>query len=322
MHNDKDLLSIINNCLEKLSFDKQPENLYNPIKYSIDVGGKRIRPILCLMATELFGTDYNKAINSAIGIEIFHNFTLLHDDIMDNADVRRGKPTVHLNWNENIALLSGDAMSVIAYKFMSNAENLKEVLDIFSDTALKICEGQQFDMDYEKTEFVTVEDYLKMIELKTAVLIACSLKIGAITANASSNNRERIYEFGKNLGMAFQLQDDYLDTYGDLEKFGKPIGGDIVANKKTFLLIKALELAKGDLLNSLKSWLKKDDFNKADKISAVRSIFNKLSIDNISKELINYYFSLAEKSLDLVNISSERKKILETYYKSMIHRVF
>ncbi|MDD3859021.1 MAG: polyprenyl synthetase family protein [Bacteroidales bacterium] len=322
MHNDKEFLVIINNSLDKISLDKQPENLYAPIEYSIEVGGKRIRPILCLMAAELFGAKYQEALNAALGIEIFHNFTLLHDDIMDKSNMRRGKPSVHCQWNENIALLSGDAMSVIAYKYISESKNLKEILNVFSDTALKICEGQQYDMDFEKTDNVSVEQYLKMIELKTAVLIAGSLVIGAVTANASKEDQDKIYEFGKNLGLAFQLQDDYLDTYGDIEKFGKPIGGDIVANKKTFLLIKALELANDELINSLSYWLKLEKFNKEEKISAIRDIYNKLGIADISKNLINHYFSKAEKSLNSVNVSADRKKVLEDFYKSMIYRVF
>ncbi|HOZ29628.1 MAG TPA: polyprenyl synthetase family protein [Bacteroidales bacterium] len=321
MHNDKELFSIINNSLEKISLEEKPENLYAPIKYSIEVGGKRIRPILCLMAAEMFDANYNIAINPAIGIEIFHNFTLLHDDIMDKADMRRGKPTIHYRWNENIALLSGDAMSVIAYKFITESNNLKKVLDVFSETALQICEGQQFDMDFEKTENVLVEDYLKMIKLKTAVLIACSLKIGAITANAPENESIKLYEFGKNLGMAFQLQDDYLDTYGDIEQFGKPIGGDIVANKKTFLLIKSLELANSEQLKSLRYWLKLESFDKAEKISAIRAIFDNLKIADISKKLIDYYFSLAEESLMSINLSEEKKKLLTNFYKSMRYRV-
>lgn len=322
MHNDKEFFKIINSALNKISLEKQPENLYNPIKYSIEVGGKRIRPILCLMATELFGGNYKEALNSAIGLEIFHNFTLLHDDIMDKADMRRGKPSVHCQWNENIALLSGDAMSIIAYQYMTESNNLKEILHVFSDTALKICEGQQYDMDFEKTDNVSENDYLKMIELKTSVLIAASLKIGAITANASLHNQKYIYEFGKNLGIAFQLQDDYLDTYGDVQQFGKTIGGDIVANKKTFLLIKALELATKEQLSTLKYWLNIETFDKSEKILAIRSIYDKLAIADISKDIINQYFSLSEQALYSINVPVERKKVMEDFYKSMKCRVF
>jgi geranylgeranyl diphosphate synthase type II len=322
MHNDKEFQLIINKALEKLSLDNQPDNLYAPIKYTIEVGGKRIRPILCLMATELFEANYQEALNAAIGIEIFHNFTLLHDDIMDKADMRRGKPSVHCQWNDNIALLSGDAMSVIAYKYIAESKNLKEILYVFSDTALKICEGQQYDMDFEQKDNVSVEQYLKMIELKTAVLIAGSLIIGAITANASKEDQNNIYEFGINLGMAFQLQDDYLDTYGDLEKFGKPIGGDIVANKKTFLLIKAKELANDEMANSLDFWLKLEKFNKEEKISAIRNIYDNLAIADISKNLINHYFLKAERALDSINVLADRKNVLEKFYKSLRYRVF
>jgi geranylgeranyl diphosphate synthase type II len=322
MHSDKELIDIVNSGLEKLEFGKEPNRLYDPVYYSLGVGGKRIRPVLCLMSNELFGGDYNDSLNAAFGIEIFHNFTLLHDDMMDKALVRRGQPVVHIKWNDNIALLSGDAMSVIAYKYISESKNLKETLDVFSDTALKICEGQQYDMDFETSLSVSTDDYLKMINLKTAVLLAAALKIGAISANASDEDKENIYEFGRNLGMAFQLQDDFLDSFGDVIKFGKNIGGDIVANKKTYLLIKALELATSDLKSELVEWLDKTEFNPKEKIEAITSIFNKLNIAKHSEDLMESYFKTSADYFEKINLPAERKQYLLSFTNSLKYRVY
>lgn len=322
MHNDKEFLEIVNSGLDKLNFGKEPHRLYDPVYYSLSVGGKRIRPVLCLMAAELFGGDYKEALNAAYGVEIFHNFTLLHDDMMDKAEVRRGKPVVHLKWNENIALLSGDAMSVIAYKYISESRNLKETLDVFSDTALKICEGQQYDMDFEDSQDVSVDDYLKMINLKTAVLLAASLKIGAISADASDSDKNNLYEFGRNLGMAFQLQDDFLDTFGDVKKFGKKIGGDIVANKKTYLLIKAIEIATGELKEELINWINQKEFDPLEKIEAVRSIYNKLNIARYSEDLIELYFHEAARYFGAVSIPDVKKQFLTSFTDSLKYRVY
>lgn len=322
MHNDKEFLEIVNSGFDKLNYGKEPHRLYDPVYYSLSVGGKRIRPVLCLMAAELFGGDYKEALNAAYGVEIFHNFTLLHDDMMDKAEVRRGKPVVHLKWNENIALLSGDAMSVIAYKYISESKNLKETLDVFSDTALKICEGQQYDMDFEDNQDVSVDDYLKMINLKTAVLLAASLKIGAISADASDSDKNNIYEFGRNLGMAFQLQDDFLDTFGDVEKFGKKIGGDIIANKKTYLLIKAIEIATGELKEELINWINLKEFDPQEKIDAVKSIYNKLNIAKYSEDLIESYFNEAAKCFGAISIPDSKKQFLTSFTDSLKYRVY
>lgn len=322
MHSDKELLGIINSHMADLNFGKIPQNLYDPVYYSLSAGGKRIRPVLCLMAAELFGAKIENILDTACGIEIFHNFTLLHDDMMDNATVRRGNPTVHIKWTDNIALLSGDAMSVIAYKYISKAQNLKETLDVFSDTALKICEGQQYDMDFESRNDVSVDEYLKMINLKTAVLLAASLKIGAIEANATESDKENIYEFGRNLGMAFQLQDDYLDTYGNVEKFGKNIGGDIVSNKKTYLLIRALELALDNDKEELNLWLKKKEFNNGEKIAAVRKIYDKLEICKQSQTLMDFYFNKAEEFFNKLSISNDEKIALKEFTDSLRERNF
>ncbi len=321
MNDNKILLEKFNKDLQNLDFGKSPVRLYDPIYYSLSVGGKRVRPILCLMSTELFGGKYEDSINAAFGIEIFHNFTLLHDDMMDKSLVRRGKPVVHVKWNENIALLSGDAMSVIAYKYICKSNNnLEDILDVFSDTALKICEGQQYDMDFESEANVTEKEYLKMIKLKTAVLLAASLKIGAIAANASKEDCEKIYNFGENLGMAFQIQDDLLDVYGNPEIFGKKIGGDIIANKKTYLLIKALELANEDQKEKLDYWLNKEEFNSEEKIEAVKSIYNEIGIGNLTEQLMNLYFNEAFKIFELLDIDSSRKDILRQFTQSMKKR--
>ena len=323
MSDNKNLLNRFNKDFQKLNFGKIPESLYDPIYYSLNVGGKRIRPLLCLMATELFDGDYYDAINAAFGIEIFHNFTLLHDDMMDKAEMRRGKPVVHVKWTENIALLSGDAMSVIAYKYICKSpRNLKKIIDVFSDTALKICEGQQYDMEFETTISVSEKQYLKMINLKTAVLLAASLKIGAIAANAKSSECKKIYDFGEDLGMAFQLQDDLLDVYGNQDVFGKRIGGDIVANKKTYLLIKALAIANHNQRKGLNAWLSKTDFNPIEKINAVKSIYNEIGIKQHSQKLMNYYFNRAFMNFDSINVDSIKKRFLIDYAKSMMQRNF
>lgn len=323
MHTHSELFKIFNDGLEKLDFGKSPNRLYDPIYYSINVGGKRIRPILCLLAAEMFEEKYTSAMDSALGIEIFHNFTLLHDDMMDNADLRRGKPVVHVKWNENIALLSGDAMSVIAYKYVSETKtNLKPILDTFSDTALKICEGQQYDMDFETQDEVTADEYLTMINLKTAVLLAASLKIGAMSADAPEEDCEKLYEFGRLMGMAFQLQDDLLDVFGNVEKFGKKIGGDIIANKKTYLLIKALGTAQGKEKEELDYWLRQTTFNKEDKIAAVKAIYENLNIKELSAELMNSYFEKAFKLFDEINLPKERKKNLLEFTESLKTRDF
>jgi geranylgeranyl diphosphate synthase type II len=248
MHSIEQLQTIVNKAIADTKYTSEPAELYEPISYLMQLGGKRMRPVLVLISTELFGADVLKALDAAIGIELFHNFTLMHDDIMDKAPLRRGNPTVHVKWNESAAILSGDVMFVEAYKLMIKVEDsiLRDVLDIFSDTASGVCQGQQADMNFEKRDHVGLDEYIEMIRLKTAVLLAGSMQIGALIGGAEKEQADLLYEFGENLGLAFQLQDDILDVYGDPEKFGKQVGGDILADKKTFLLIKARELAKGE----------------------------------------------------------------------------
>ncbi|MDP1623553.1 MAG: polyprenyl synthetase family protein [Bacteroidales bacterium] len=278
----------------------EPQRLYQPITYTLDLGGKRLRPVLVLMSCEIFGGDIEKAVYPAMGVEIFHNFTLLHDDIMDNAPLRRGNKTVHQKWDTNTAILSGDTMFVIAYEHVAKTDPalLPQVLDLFNDTARKVCEGQQYDMDFETQASVTISDYMTMIRLKTAVLIACSLKLGAIIASASERDAEKIYNLGIELGLAFQLQDDFLDAFGDTSKFGKAIGGDIVTNKKTFLFIKAFELAKGDTLIQLTNYYFDKEITATQKTEGIVNIYKKLEIDSIIRQEIEYRYRKALEILE------------------------
>lgn len=327
MYNHNTLQKIIDNEIDNQSrYIGEPKELYEPIEYVLSVGGKRLRPVLMLMACNLFSDDIEKAIKPALGIEIFHNFTLVHDDIMDNASLRRNKPTVHSKWNTNIALLSGDAMSIKAYKYISECEPdlLKDILQIFNKAAMQVCEGQQYDLNFENISYhltIGMEDYLKMIELKTSALIAASVKIGALTGGASNNNAQLLYEFGRNIGIAFQLQDDILDVYGDAEIFGKKIGNDIVSNKKTFLLVKALERAKGKILTELNNYISRKQFNNKEKIQAVTDIYNKLQIKELAEEKMNEYFNIALNCLEKVNVSDKRKENLKNFAKKLIKRV-
>ena len=317
-----DLENKINNAIEKIPLDLSPQNLYDPIRYVLSNGGKRLRPILTLMATNLFSDDIDLSIPPAIGIEIFHNFTLLHDDLMDRADMRRGNPTVHKIWGNNAAILSGDAMLIQAYMYIANVplNILPQILSIFSDTAMKVCQGQQYDMDFEKRMDVTEAEYMEMIRLKTAVLIACSLKIGAIMGNASANDSDLLYRLGIHIGMAFQLKDDLLDVYGDAETFGKNIGGDIVCNKKTFLLIKALENSNTSQRKELDKWLKAVDFDPSSKINAVKNIYDELNLKSISENLIEKYYLSALDCFSNLSVADIRKEELLLLIENLMQR--
>src|ERR1700712_847762 len=276
----QELQDIISEAVTKLTFPLHPAELYEPIKYILSIGGKRMRPALLLMACDLFGGDVDEALAPALAIEVFHNFTLMHDDIMDNAPLRRGRTTVHERWNQNVAILSGDVMLIEGYKLMMQVEDriLRQVLDIFNDTAVGVCEGQQLDMEFESRDVVDIDEYITMIRLKTAVVLGVALKIGALIGGAPQQDADLLSRFGEQLGVAFQLQDDILDVYGDPEKFGKQVGGDIISNKKTYLLIKALELADEKQLGDLNYWLNVADFDAAEKVAAVKGIYNQLSI--------------------------------------------
>ncbi|MBX9190191.1 polyprenyl synthetase family protein [Bacteroides sp. K03] len=316
------LLDKINTHVSELQFTRSPKGLYDPVEYVLSLGGKRIRPVLMLMAYNLYKENVEQVYDPAIGIEIYHNYTLLHDDLMDRADVRRGKPTVHKVWDDNTAILSGDAMLVLAYQYMAACptEYLKEVMDLFSLTALEICEGQQMDMEFEQRSDVKEEEYIEMIRLKTAVLLAASLKIGAILGGASREDSERLYDFGVQLGVAFQLQDDLLDVYGDPVVFGKKIGGDILCNKKTYMLIKALEHADKDCFAELNTWITAEDFVPEQKIAAVTGIYDKIGIKGICKNKMREYYTRAMESLAAVTVAEERKKELKNLMEHLMYR--
>jgi len=322
MYSFKELQDVVQKEIDGLEFSTPPEGLFEPMKYILGIGGKRLRPILVLLSANLFKEDLRKIYLPAIGIEVFHNFTLLHDDVMDNAPIRRSKATVHEKWNNNVAILSGDAMSIKAYQYIVSCEDrhLRDVLTVFNQTALEVCEGQQFDMEFEDRSDVQIDEYLEMIRLKTAVLLGGSLKMGAVMGDADAKDAELLYHFGVNLGMAFQLQDDFLDVFGDEEVFGKKIGGDILCNKKTFLLIKAFELAKGEDKKELEEWVSAKDFNAEEKITAVRSIYEKLKVKDQSQAKIDEYFSLCLEYLDKVNVPAEKKKELYTLVKKLVNR--
>jgi len=313
MHTFEDLQHIVNEAFAKEEFIKEPSELYEPIQYALGSGGKRLRPVLALMAYNLYKDDIHSKIRPLLGLEIFHNFTLIHDDIMDGADMRRNKPTIHNKWNDNVAILSGDAMFIKAYEylFQYKGNNFIDVLNTFNQTALMVCEGQQYDMNFEEKDFVREQDYLRMIELKTAVLLASSLKIGALMADASNDDVGLLRQFGLFMGMAFQLQDDYLDTFGDAEVFGKKIGGDITANKKTYLFIETLEKANDQDKNILLDLFHSDfSGNSEDKIQQVISIYKKYDIHKLTQEKIEEYFKMAYEALAKVTVDSDRKKHL------------
>lgn len=314
---------IIDKHIKSLNLNSQPIELYEPIKYILSLGGKRIRPSLTIMSCNLFSDDIELAINPAIALEIFHNFSLIHDDIMDNAMLRRNKPTVHSKWNNNVAILSGDAMCIKAYEYVlkTNDQHLKKVFEVFNQTALQVCEGQQLDMNFE-LKWITENEYLKMIELKTSVLLAACLKIGAITGNASEANAELLYSFGKNMGIAFQLQDDLLDITSDEVTFGKEIGKDIVSNKKTYLLIKALEIAKGEDLETLSNLISLKEFNPKAKVSKVKGIYEKLGIMEITKLTIDNYYTKAYNDLESVSVNNSKKSELKAFLISLKNRKF
>lgn len=299
----------------------KPKELYDPIAYILSLGGKRIRPVLCLMAAELFGIEAKKALSLALGIEVFHNFTLVHDDIMDEAPLRRGKSTVHEKWNRDIAILSGDVMFVKAYELIcdSKAEHLAELLALFNKTAIEVCEGQQFDMNFELATEVSLSEYIEMIRLKTGVLLACSLKMGAIAAGATKKDANLIYEFGQNVGIAFQIQDDYLDAYGKEEQFGKRLGGDIISNKKTFLLLHAIQQADEKQEKELKAILT-GELDDKEKIAKTLAMYNTLSIPQLTKTAMNDYFNLGMKAINEISVAKELKNPLIEVAEMLMRR--
>ena len=317
-----DLQALISSSVNQLSYPDYPAQLYEPISYILSLGGKRMRPALLLMACELFGGDVNKAIPPALAIEVFHNFTLMHDDIMDKAPLRRGKTTVHERWNQNVAILSGDVMLIQGYMLMMQVDNsiLRQVLDIFNQTAVGVCEGQQIDMEFETRDVVDINEYINMIRLKTAVVLGGALKIGALIGGAPQQDADLLSAFGEQLGIAFQLQDDILDVYGDPEKFGKQVGGDIISNKKTYLLIKALELAQGEQAIELNALLNASHLDNAEKVSAVTRIYNELDIRQYAETAMQTYADKAFEALEQINLPNEHKQYLHHFADGLLVR--
>lgn len=312
MYSVSDLQSLISIEIEKeiqQLYQREPKNLYEPVGYALSMGGKRLRPAMVLLASNLFSNTVEKAFPVALAIELFHNFTLLHDDIMDGAEMRRNNLSVYKKYNENIAILSGDAMSIMAYNYLLKCDSteLSSIIRLFSQTALEVCEGQQYDMDFETRLDVSIPEYLKMIRLKTAVLLASSLKMGALVMNAPEKIADQLYDFGLNLGIAFQLQDDLLDVFADQDKFGKKIGGDIVSNKKTFLLLKALELSDDSTKIIIHDWINRTKFDENDKIEAITAIYNQLNIRRITEAYIDEFYQSALTVFEEINLVNETK---------------
>ncbi|WP_027449097.1 polyprenyl synthetase family protein [Xylanibacter brevis] len=322
MLNANDILKKVNAALDGMSYDRKPTSLYDPISYVLSLGGKRIRPVLMLLAYQLYKDQPEDIMMPALGLETYHNYTLLHDDLMDNADLRRGHETVHKKWDANKAILSGDSMLVLAYQRMMqcDARHLQAVLEVFTETALEIGEGQEYDMTFETRNDVTEDEYIEMIRLKTSVLLACATKIGAILADASEEDTYNLYKFGEQLGLAFQLQDDLLDVYGDPAVFGKAIGGDITSNKKTYMLINAVNRANDKQRSELMRWIEAKEFDREEKVRAVTALYDEIGIRQLCEEKINYYFTECRKYLAKVNVSDERKQLLLNYTDEMMKR--
>lgn len=314
-------LNALQNFVATLN-QKNPKELYEPMQYILSLGGKRMRPLLAYMGNDLFNGSPADANPAALAVEIFHNFSLVHDDIMDNAPLRRGKATVHEKWNNNIAILSGDGLLVKAYEELikAKAEHIKPLIELFNKTALEVCEGQQLDMNFETMPEVSTNEYLHMITLKTAVLLGAALQMGAITANASYNDAKHLYEFGKNIGIAFQLQDDILDVFGNPEKFGKQVGGDIISNKKTWLLIEAIKQANGNTKETLNYWLNLKEFNPIEKVAAVKNVYETLNIRQQAEQEMNRFYELALKHLSEITADENKKQELKVFAQTLMNR--
>jgi geranylgeranyl diphosphate synthase type II len=308
--------------LKSQNFEKEPRNLYQPIDYILQLGGKRLRPVLTLMTADVFDVDYKLALPAATAVEVFHNFSLVHDDIMDDAPLRRGNVTVHEKWNINTGILSGDAMLILAYQYFENYQpkTFRKLAKLFSKTALEVCEGQQYDVDFETRNDVTIPEYLKMIEYKTAVLVAAAMKMGAIIAQTSKENSKLIYDFGLNLGLAFQLQDDYLDAFGDPKTFGKQVGGDIIENKKTYLYLKAIEFSKTDEKELLTRLFSVELEDNEKKINSVKEIFNSTGASQATQKAIEEYTLKAFETLDKIDVSQDKKELLKAFGENLMNR--
>lgn len=322
---NKAFLAALEEEISRLDIGQNPSELYDPIHYLLSLGGKRIRPVLCLLTYSLFKSDWEKQVPAALSVEIFHNFTLMHDDIMDKAPLRRGKQTVHEKWNDNIAILSGDVMLVNAYQYLNKVQGLsleafQHLLGRLSRIAAEVCEGQQFDMNFESRGDVTVEEYIEMIRLKTSVLIGFSMEMGGLLASAPASVSDSLYRIGETIGLGFQLKDDLLDVYGDPEKFGKQPGGDILANKKTYLLIKAFEKASGSTLASLEKWVAATDYDATEKVQAVTAIYDSLNLKSETEAVIASYFDAAFIEIQSLAISEEQKSALVKFMSGLVDR--
>lgn len=321
----KEFLQVLEIEIARMEQGKQPVELYEPIQYLMALGGKRIRPVMCLMAYSLFRDDWKSQVKPALSIEVFHNFTLMHDDIMDKAPLRRGKQTVHEKWNDNIAILSGDVMLVEAYQFLNQIEGLslvqfQHLLERFSRTAAEVCEGQQWDMNFEERNDVQLAEYIEMIRLKTSVLVGFSMEMGGLLAQVELDIAEQLYQIGEFVGLGFQLKDDLLDVYGDPEKFGKQVGGDILANKKTYLLIRSLELAQGETQQKLSYWLNQKQFNATEKVKAVTEIYTQLGLREEVEMQIQSYFDRAFAGMEALNLPQEKKNTLLRFMAGLVDR--
>ena len=322
MYTSEELLKKVNEALDNLVYDRQPASLYDPIRYVLSIGGKRVRPVLMLLTYNLYKDDPLSIMSQAIGLETYHNFTLLHDDLMDNADMRRGHETVHKKWDANRAILSGDTMLLQAFERVEECDptKLPDVFKVFIQTTLEIGEGQQLDVEFETRNDVTEDEYIEMIRLKTSVLLACACKVGAIMAGASAEDTDNLYKFGEKLGLAFQLQDDLLDVYGDPAVFGKNIGGDITSNKKTYMLINAYNLATPAQREELTKWVNAKEFDRNEKVAAVTKLYNEIGIRKLCEQKMEQYYQESLVYLAKVNVSEERKAELKAYAADMMKR--
>lgn len=322
MHTIEQITEMVNEAVDNIQYSKEPRNLYDPIRYILSIGGKRVRPTLMLMAYNLYKEDVDTIMNNAIGLETYHNFTLLHDDLMDKSDLRRGNPTVHKKWDENTAILSGDTMLIMAYRLFNSGRYSEEAVKDFIEATEGVCDGQQYDMDFEKRSDVTEDEYMNMIRLKTSLLLGYAVKIGARLAGADEADATNLYSFGEKMGLAFQLQDDLLDVYGDPRQFKKKLGADIVDNKKTILLISAYKLASDAQRQELDKWIKTETFNADEKIAAVRGIYDALNIPTLIRGKVEQLFTESLKSLEKVNVADEKKAELRRFADKMLGRTY
>ncbi len=322
MHTITELIQKINTAVEDIQYNTEPKKLYDPIRYILSIGGKRIRPLLMLMGYNLYRDDVDAIINNALALETYHNFTLLHDDLMDKSDMRRGNPTVHKKWNDNTAILSGDTMLIMAYELFNKGMKNDAAWTAFIEATLGVCEGQQYDIDFETRNDVTEAEYMEMIRLKTSLLLGYALKIGAMLGGGDQEDVENLYKFGEKMGLAYQLQDDLLDVYGDPTKFQKKLGGDIVDNKKTFMLINAYQRANQEQKAELDKWMNTQEFDSAEKIEAVTHIYNILGIDKLAQQKIEELFALSLQSLDKVKVDEAKKAELRAFANRLLGRTY